>query len=388
MRPYQIRPHLETLAQQVNGIINYYRQMLDDEFMFNAGMQMPQVATIFDRVGNQPLLFQDEMLSLVDILTLIAYRYGFETVQRIGHGGYAIVLGHKVHPEIAREQRRVLRLVPEHHVRNILHQAQDPPRDFDVRLDENNDPIRDRKYPLLLSDLFLMPRHTTKLTFCDENGDVIQAGGYPAHLHCQLLPEVYPFTSSHLNVQQARSAGNMLEVALATLGVSVADAHGGNGGALVGRDGQPLMYTVSPTEQHYIPVVLDYGYYSRIGVRKLTTILVENGITREQVRAMLIHHGSDFQLGRSESWVVDLAEAIDESDLPRRAFGRLLYHAHVTVLNPSMWINRAEYHWRTIKETFYPALQAQSRLAQLYPDYDEVVFPQRVEEYTFTLRSS
>ena len=42
--PRQILPHLEALSQQIHGVLSHYRRMLDDEFLFGAGAQMPQVA--------------------------------------------------------------------------------------------------------------------------------------------------------------------------------------------------------------------------------------------------------------------------------------------------------------------------------------------------------
>ncbi|GAB4511044.1 MAG: hypothetical protein OHK0046_08600 [Anaerolineae bacterium] len=386
--PDQILPHLVELSAQITGIVSRYCTMLDDEFLFGAAMQVPQVATIFDRVNSHRLNFRDEHLRLAELLTLIAYRYGLEAVRVMGHGGYALVLGHSGAPTLPDAQRRVLRLVPEHHVRNII-ATTTPTYEFDVRLDADHEPIRHAQYPLILSDLFLMPRHTTKLVFYSPDGQVVQAGGYPASLHCQLLPEVRAFNSPLLDQRLAREAGDLLEAALATLGVSVADAHGGNGGALIGADGNPIVERRAlpngEIREFYVPVVLDYGYYARIGARTLASILVRYGVTEEMVRACLKIHAPDYVMPQQTPWLDCLSTLIEDSGLPRTTFGRLLYNTEHTWIDPTIWINLAEDQWRTTKEKMYPPLQAQSRLSRLYPDYDEVLFPQRIEEYTFTL---
>ncbi len=392
--PRQILPHLEALSQQIHGVLSHYRRMLDDEFLFGSGAQMPQVATIFDRVADTPLRFSGEDLSLTDLLTLIAYRYGFEQIRIAGHGGYAIVLGHRTDSITSSEQRRVMRLVPEHHVRDIIADS-DTIREFDVRL-HNGDPVRDAEYPLLLSDLFLVPRHTTKLVFYNSDGSQLRAGGYPASLHCQLLPEVHPFNyqphqrQAKLNRPMAEDAGNLLEAALATLGVSVADAHGGNGGVLVDRDGQPMVHQMRLSDgtlrEQYIPVVLDYGYYSRIGSRTLAGILVRHGVTFEMVAQCMLLHGRRRVQRRDDTPLIEsIAQVIHETDLPRNLFGQLLYHVIPHRLDPFIWIDRADRHWQSAKEKTYPALKTQSRLSRLYPQYDEALFPQRIEEYEFTL---
>lgn len=372
--PSRILPHLTALSQQISGIVAHYRRSLDDEFLFGSAAQIPQVATIFDRVGERPLHFSGENLSLTDLLTLIAFRYGFERVRVVGHGGYAVVLGN-AETSTTPPQRRVLRLVPEHHVRDIVASG-DSPREFDVRLDATGEPLRDPAYPLLLSDLLLLPRHTTRLVFHDATGTVVQAGGYPAVLHCQLLPEVRAFNGARLEQARTRAAGDLLEAALATVGVSVADAHGGNGGVLVGSDGQPITYDTP--DRPYIPVVLDYGYYSAISPRALAGLLRRYDVTPAAVRARLAAHRPDMEAD-------DLADLIDRSGLPRSWFGRLLLDSAAAKLNPALWIDRAEDQWRTIKERTYPPLQAQARLSRLYPDYDEVLFPQRIETYHFTV---
>ncbi|MEQ8676891.1 MAG: hypothetical protein RLP44_08510 [Aggregatilineales bacterium] len=384
--PRRILPHLETLSTQIHNIISHYRRMLDDEFLFSAAVQVPQVATIFDRIRDKSLRFGGEDLSLIELLTLIAYRYGFENVQVMGHGGYAIVLGHKDDPDNQQRQRRVLRLVPEHHVRNIVAQP-DAFHEFDVHLNAGGEPIRNTEYPLLLSDLFLMPRHTTKLVFYEPDGEIAQAGGYPASLHCQLLPEVRAFNKPQINQRMAKESGALLESALATLGVSVADAHGGNGGSLIGADGQPLIHEIpdQPERAYYVPIVLDYGYYAQIGARTLASILVHHGVTAEIIQTHLRVDADDIAPDTTIPWLDRLAQLIGQSDLPRSAFGQLLYRVQSDFLNPYIWIDPAEYHWQTTKEKTYPPLQAQARLEQLYPDYDEVIFPQRIETYTFNL---
>jgi len=360
--PRRILPHLDTLHSQMRSILNMYQRMLDDEFLFAAAVQVPQVAVIFDQAGEKPLSFRGEILSLAEILTLVAYRYGFDSVRRVGQGGYAVVLGNKT---ISVDQpRRVLRLVPEHHVRNVVADSQ-PPHEFDVRLDAEQEPIRDPAYPLLLSDLFLLPRHTTRLVFRQADGEIATAAGHPAILHCQLLPEMKPLNGDGLNRQMAQQAGDLLEAALATLGVSVADAHGGNGGVLIGEDGEPIVHAVTENDQHYIPLVIDYGYYSSIGARKLAQLLLHYAAT-------------DPNMPSSQS---TLADMISQADQSPGQFGRRLHTA--SVVEPRTWIMPAEHRWQTVKEQTYPALRAQSRLSQLYPDYDEVLFPQRIETYTF-----
>ncbi|MEM6283138.1 MAG: hypothetical protein AAF787_13160 [Chloroflexota bacterium] len=362
--PRLILPHLETLHHQVRSILDLYRHMLDDEFLFAAAVQVPQAAVIFELAGNAPLNFKGDSLSLAEVLTLVAYRYGFDAVQRVGQGGYAVVLGRPAGTE--HNSQRVLRLVPEHHVRNVLGNPGSA-KAYNVRLDDNNEPVRDPEYPLLLSDLFLLPRHTTRLVFTHPDGTVAQAAGHPAVLHCQLLPEVKPLNGTGLDRQMAQQAGDLLEAALATLGVSVADAHGGNGGVLIDRNGEPMMQPQHGNAEipHYIPLVLDYGYYSNIGPQRLAEVLLRNGVNfPAQSRAALVSE-------------------IAESDQPLSDFGRKLYDT--SVVNPQMWITPAKQHWRTVKEQVYPALHAQSRLSRLYPDYDEVVFPQRIETYTFQI---
>jgi hypothetical protein len=296
-------------------------------------------------------------------------------------------------PPTEYSQRRVLRLVPDHHVRDVLHKP-GAPNDFDVRLDAQHEPIRDPDYPLLLSDLFVLPRHTTKLVFLNPDGSPAHAGGYPARLHCQLLPEIRPFAGSGLDQRMAVEAGNLLEAALATLGVGVADAHGGNGGALVGADGHPIvMRTVLPDRNErleYVPVVLDYGYYSPIGARTLAAVLMYHGVNADSVGGLLRQHPAmgamlDSLAEMARPLVTRFAHVIEHSGLPRYAFGRLLYDVNPPILSPGFWIDYAEQHWQTTKERIYPPLQSQSRLKPLYPDYDEVLFPQRIEEYYLTL---
>lgn len=373
--PRRILPYLEDLSHQLGGIVAHYRRMLDDEFLFGAAMQVPQVATIFDGVDAHPLRFSAEDLSLIELLTLVTYRYGLESVRVMGHGGYAIVIGHA---EANTHQRRVVRFVPDHHVRSVVGE-----RDFDVRLDAHGEPLRDPDYPLLLSDLFLLPRHTTQLIFCDADGQPLQAAGYPAKLHCQLLPEVRAFEKPQLNRQMAQAAGRLLEAALATVGVSVADAHGGNGGALLGNDGEPLVVTRPDGAPSYIPIVLDYGYYAEIGAKRLAGLLVEFGIEVEHVRAMLADKAPAYAPPWFAPWEACLAQWIAESGASRQDFGRLLLHT--PALDPSLWIDLATHRWQTIKEKTYPPLQTQARLDHLYPSYDEVIFPQRIETYRFTL---
>jgi hypothetical protein len=381
--PRQILPHLENLSKQFDGIISHYTRMLDDEFLFGAAAQIPQVATIFDRVQQHELSFHGENVTLIELLTLIAYRYGFEDIRIMGHGGYAIVFGHR-HDGLphAETQRRVLRMVPDHHMRDII-AGPNTTNEFDVRLKDDLDPLRDPDYPLLLSDLFLIPRHTTKLVFYDESGEIIQAGGHPAILHCQLLPEVRAFNQLSADKTLADAAGESLRAALATIGVSVADAHGGNGGVLMGGDGQPIVHQLRNGQATYIPVVLDYGYYAQIGPRTLATILIEAGATRQEIEKIAVDPAVDPQ--PDDSFTAYVAQVIAQSELPRSRFGRLLYELCSDSLDAHIWIERAEHQWQTAKERTYPALQAQSRLERLYPDYDEVIFPQRIEEYTFTI---
>lgn len=399
--PNTVRPILEQLTQQLSGVLASYQRMLDDEFLFAAATQVPQAATLFDLVAGQQLPFADDTMTLPELLALIAYRYGFTGVRRIGHGGYAVVLGHDTDSESRfrllgqRDPRRVMRLVPDHHVQDVTG-TPDRPRRFDVGLDSANEPLRHPDYPLLLSDLFLLPRHTTRLVFHDASGAVRQAGGKPAILHCQLLPEVIPLNAGGLSQRLALAAGNLLEAGLAALGVSVADAHGGNGGVLVGRDGQPLTFKRhgggGDTQPGLIPVVLDYGYYSEIGAKKLAGVLLHNGVTHAQLRDLLtcadlppdIRQHCLGHLSNTDALAAFTA-AIGESTLPREAFGRLLYRVEPLVLRPDIWISYSDQHWQTIKEKTYPPLHDQSRLNTLYPAYDEILFPQRIEEYHFTL---
>lgn len=342
---------LDHLTGQFSGVFNYYRRMLDDEFIFASAAQVPQAATIFDTAAGNRLYFGGQALTLAQILALIAYRYGFSSVRRVGHGGYAVVVGHDPAEAIPADPldtdlRRVIRMVPDHHVQNVLGHA-DRPRPFDVRLDAHNEPIRDPNYPLLISDVFLLPRHTIRLVLVDGNGGVMQAGGWPAILHCQLLPEVVPLNDSRLDRRMALAAGEMLATALAALGVVVADAHGGNGGVLLGRSGDPLTFHDPVTDQQqYFPVVLDYGYYAEIGPRTLSEVLARAGV---------------------------MATAADD----RWQVARLLYQAHL--FRPEIWIDRSETRWKTVKEKSYPPLHHQSRL--IYPAFDEILFPQRIETY-------
>lgn len=391
-------PALERLAQQFEGIINTYRRMLDDEFLFASAAQVPQAAVILDAASGRGLSFEGHRMNLADVLALIAYRYGFTGIEPMGQGGYAIVVGH--HPDseaealmsVDREVRRVMRLVPDHHVRDVMGGG-DYLRPFDVRLDADNEPIRDPDYPLLLSDVFLLPRHTTRLVFYDEAGHVIQASGRPAILHCQVLPEVVPMNASGLNRQMAETAGELLEAALATLGVSVADAHGGNGGVLVGRNGKPLTFEMHG-EMHYIPVVLDYGYYAEIGPRTLASVLIRRGLDGERLSAWLE------ALAVTEAERRSMREMLMDDDSPlerrlgamisalpvtRAEVGRLLLMVDPPVLRPDIWIERSEQQWRTTKEKNYPPLEDQARLNTIYPAYDEILFPQRIEEYRLTV---
>lgn len=382
--PRQILPKIENLSQQVQGILSRYQWMLDDDFLFADGAQIPQVATIFDRMANQALQFQGDDVSLSELLTLVAYRYDLDDIHVVGHGGYAIVIGNR---DIS-QSPRVMRLVPEHHVRNIVVESDNAP-DFEVRLDDEREPIRDATYPLILSDLFMMPRHTTKLIFQTADGKPVQAGGYPASLHCQLLPRVHPFNQPGLDQQLARQSGELLALALASLGVSVADAHGGNGGVLMDADGQPIFHTTRQSDgtliSQYIPVVIDYGYYSRIGTRTLAEMLIKSGVTHAQVQSCLLQHAPNTRVEDRQLSVDSLATIMDQSGLSPAIFGRLLYDILPARLNPLMWINHATHHWQTAKERTYPPLKTRSRLARLYPEFDEVVFPQRIEEYTFVI---
>jgi len=380
--PRHILPHLSTLSMQINGIINYYIRLLDDEFLFGSAGQVPQVATIFDQVIKHRLYFGGEYVALTDLLTLIAYRYGLTTAKIMGHGGYALVLGHpQANPSVGETQHRVMRMVPEHHVRDVTGEA-DIFREFDVQLTDDGTPIRDPDYPLLLSDLLLMPRHTTRLIFHNANGRPLLAAGYPAMMHCQLLPEVRAFNQLKADRGKVKQSGDLLEAALATLGVSVADAHGGNGGVLIGGDGGPV--TFQPTEDDepiFIPIVLDYGYYSQISPKQLADILVRHGVDAAIIKARV----PNFTYNPDEPLKDQLRQVIAASERPRAYFGRWLYHLDPPLIDPTMWINRSKQHWETVKERTYPALREQSRLSRLYPDYDEVVFPQRIESYTFTI---
>jgi hypothetical protein len=396
---------LKRLAEQISGIFNSYRRLLDDEFAFHAGTQVPQVATIFDLLHDAPLDFKDAMMTLPEVVGATAYRHGFTGVKRIGHGGYAVVIGDDPRPggldlvertALSRDKRRVIRLVPDHHVPDVLGDP-DQPRPFDVRLDGDNEPIRDDDYPLLLSDIFLLPRHTTRLVFQDADGATMQAAGRPAILHCQLLPEVIALNDPELDRRKAEAAGDLLQVVLASLGVHVADAHGGNGGVLVGRKGQPLVLRTYPGDgtirEQYIPVVLDYGYYAEIGPKTLGVILARHGVTAAMVRDLIDRAGAgdgDLRaaLDDDERPLADrLMTVIRESGLPRQSFGRLLYHVESTVIEPNLWITQSEQEWQTIKERSNPPLRDRRRLHRIYPSYDEIVFPQRVEEFEATLVS-
>lgn len=392
---------VQQLAKHIQGIFQYYQRLLDDEFAFAANVQVPQVATIFEAVAGRTLNFAGQELTLPELIALVAYRYGFMQVRRRGHGGYAVVLGHDPDSERitrfmnnrpAAEMRRVLRLVPDHHVQNVVGNALQPTRPFDVQLDDNNDPIRDPDYPLLLSDLFLLPRHTTKIVLHDDNGDVLQAGGRPAILHCQLLPEVIEMRDGRLDQQMAVEAGERLAAALATLGAAVADAHGGNGGVLVGPSGKPILRIGRGFDgkmaRHYVPIVLDYGYYSTIGPRSLATLLLHYGVTVAMMNTALgmtlPHLAAPLQaLLHDATLPLDerYRRVIAESKLRRSTFGRLLYYVDPPVVYRNMWIDHTQHHWDTIKTTNYPELRDQSRLRTLYPVYDERIFPQHIETY-------
>jgi len=378
--PSQILPHLSDLSAQIDGIIRYYIRLLDDEFLFGSGGQVPQAATIFDRMIKHRLYFSGDHLTLTELLTLTAYRYGLSTVKVMGHGGYALVLGHpQADVPLHDSQHRVMRLVPEHHVRDVTVHG-DQSREFDVRLDADGTPIRHPEYPLLLSDLFLMPRHTTRLIFRNANGQNVIAGGYPSILHCQLLPEVRAFNDLKADRSKIQQSGELLEAALATLGVSVADAHGGNGGVLIGADGEPVMFQPTPdSEPIFIPIVLDYGYYSRISAGRLADVLVRHGVTGEMANRLAPEHPYTGETSLRDH----LKHLIETSDHPPAHFGRWLFHVEPAFLDPHIWVNRSKRQWHTIKERTYPSLRAQSRLSRLYPDYDEVIFPQRIETYTF-----
>lgn len=395
---------LPRLARQIDGIFGRFVRMLDDEFLFAAGMQVPQAATIFDLIADKAVPFDDEAIHAGYLLALIAMRYGFERVELVGHGGYAVVLGHASDetshgptvPADSHERRRVLRLVPEHHVPDITG-GPGPRRAFDVRLDANDEPIRDPDYPLLLSDLLLLPRHSTRLIFLTAEGQIARAGGKEAILHCQLLPQVIPFNaaSSQLDQRMTIAAGQMLEAALATLGVTVVDAHGGNGGVLVGLDGRPLVderrLPDGSSVRRYVPIVLDYGYYAEIGPNKMGSILAFHGVTPAMVRDLLqeagVHNDDLEAILRDESATHEnrYVRVIDRTQLPRTAFGHLLYRTDPPVIYPDMWITDAEERWQTANEKSYPPLRDQARLNTLYPAYDEIVFPQRIEQYRFPL---
>lgn len=403
--PEHIVPHLERLTRQINGIFSYYSRMLDDEFLFAAGAQVPQAATIFDATAGKAVSFSGGNLSIPYLIALIAYRYGFTGLERIGHGGYAVAFSHDSHsrqhhqqsalPD-AHEVRRVLRLVPDHHVPDITGSPQQF-RPFDVELDADNNPIRRSDYPLLLSDVFLLPRHTTRLVFHTDDGDIIPAGGRPAILHCQVLPQVIPLNSSDLNRQMAHEAGELLEIALATLGVRVADAHGGNGGVLVGMDGNPLLFSYrlpdgTPAQQ-YIPVVLDYGYYSQIEASRLADLLIYHGVTTAMMQETMDTHLHGAQHDGLRAILQDdhcplkvrFSTIIAQSGLDRAIFGRILYRVEPPGLLPEIWIHRTQQVWETIKEQSYPPLNHQSRLETIYPAYDEMLFPQHIEEYHLPL---
>jgi len=397
MTDHDLTKTLTQLQQQISGILRTFTNMLDDDFLFAAAAQVPQVATIIDAATPYALPFGYQHIDLPQLLAMVAYRYGFTDVAYQGHGGYAIVMRHAQTTSEVRpgtDYRRVLRLVPDHHVQDVMGKPGQP-QPFDVRLNAQNETIRDATYPLLLSDVFLLPRHTTRVVFHNQKGQVIQAGGKPAILHCQLLPQVIPLNGDGLNRQMAQEAGILLEAALATLGVSVADAHGGNGGILVDQNNQPVVVTQSGRgAQQYIPVVLDYGYYSQIEPKRLAQVLIHYSVTpqmmmdllaaaaiptdeREQLTAALRQESSSQQ---------DLfAAVIGQSSLPRADFGKLLYALQPPILSPDMWIEPSEAHWRTIKERNYPPLHGQSRLNTVYPTYDEIIFPQRIEEYHFVL---
>lgn len=384
------QPILEQLTRQIGGIMAGYQRMLDDEFMFAARVQVPQVATIFDFAQEHPFTWKGETRTLAQWLALIAYRYGFRSVTRLGHGGYAVVLGHGADRDPARDampSRRVLRLVPEHHVQNIVREGPfDDARPFDVYLDKNDKPIRRPDYPLVLSDLFLLPRHATRLVFYERDGQVAKAGGHPAVLHCQLMPEVKPLNSDGLDQMMAREAGEMLEAALATLGVRVADAHGGNGGVIVGQDGRAMVDEdfASGHRRRYVPLVLDYGYYAGMSARQMARLLALHRVRTEQVRDLLRARRQDRRAGLLlDATELTLeqryAEVIDVSGLHPAVFGRLLHEIDPPLINPSMWISRSEKRWVSVKEQTYPPLSS-----RVEPAYDEFIFPQRVESHDLT----
>jgi hypothetical protein len=396
---------MQHLSAQINGIFRYYLRLLDDEFAFAAAVQVPQVATIFDAAQGRHIDFAGERLTLTQLIALIAYRYGFMSVRKIGHGGYAVVLGHDPQTEeTARimfnrplaELRRVLRLVPDHHVQNIIGDPVNPTRPFDVQLDANNEPIRDPEYPLLLSDLFLLPRHTTKIVLRDARGEIMMAGGRPAILHCQLLPEAIAMNDSRLDQQMAIQSGERLAAGLATLGVSVADAHGGNGGVLVSPVGKPILRIGRGTDgkmgRHYVPIVLDFGYYSRIGPRTLSEMLLAYGVTIEMMAGTLeqtLPHIAAPLLTVLYDETRPLSErfqhVINESGLRRATFGRLLYFVDPPIVYRNMWIDHTRVAWESIRDNNYPALRDQSRLRTMYPTYNEITFPQHIETYDLQL---
>lgn len=389
--PQPFSPVLSHLHHQIAGIMGYYQRMLDDEFLFASAAQVPQVITIFERIGTTLLPFNGGAITLPELLTLIAYRYGFNSIRTVGHGGYALVIGHDDDDLAARPEgdiRRVLRFVPEHHVQDVTGNP-DHQRAFDVRLGADNQPIRDPACPLILSDLFLLPRHTTRLAFYGHDGNLLQAGGYPAVMHCQLLPEVLPLNAAHVSRAVAEQAGDILETALASLGVSVADAHGGNGGLLLDSFGRPLLRERDGRSE-MIPVVLDYGYYSEIGPQRLGGILARCGVPDAALRAVLEQAG---RLADCVRWLDDptlsaeqrYAEVIRHAALTTQTFGRLLHQVQPSVLSADLWLDHSAEHWRTIKERSYPPLQDQARLNVLYPVYDEMILPQHIEHYPFVV---
>jgi len=130
-----------------------------------------------------------------------------------------------------------------------------------------------------------------------------------------------------------------------------------------------------------VPIVLDYGYYSRISPKHLAEVLVRNGVTVDLIQRI----APEYAPTDARPLTAHLAEIIAQSDQPRAYFGRWLYQVEPAVLDPHMWINRSKQQWETVKERAYPTLREQSRLSRLYPDYDEVIFPQRIETYTFTI---
>lgn len=398
--PTQYAAILRQLAQQINGLMAGYLRMLDDEFLFAAGTQVPKVATIFEINDRKVLPFGVNTVTLPELLALIAYRYGFTSIRHMGQGGYAIVIGHdpdhafpQAEAPTDPELRRVIRFVPDHHVQNILARP-DQRRPFDVLLDEHNEPIRDPAFPLILSDVFLLPRHTIKLVFHDAQGKIRQAGGSPAILHCQLLPEVIPLNASGLNQAMAQAAGLLLETVLASFGTHIADAHGGNGGVLLDAAGEPLRFTTPRPDgtlhTQYIPVVLDYGYYSEIGPKRLAAILAQHQVTPAQVAGIIaaLPQAADLRAlldDAAQPLEARYAAVIAAAGCPRQAFGRLLYQVTPPAILPQLWLDQSEAQWRTTKEKNYPPLHDQARLNVLYPVYDEILFPQRIEEYHLTL---